>query len=341
MKQILISIFITVLLLSGCSSTDVRNDSETATPITSIPAQTDMMELETDDNDEISFGWDTETEDMDTFVYNGNTLSIPFKLGTKKATGHDIGFLVFIGGIQQNYSVEFSDGTVTDESTMYRFKLTEIEEKHFNILVNPSVGKKGEKLGIYVCSVLYPSFMPENIDKPSYKGYHALSQVVPQQVKFKADTKKQGKEAAYTEDGLELSEDIIKSIKAFSSNSSKVDVEEKLKDNLCIDLCQKSIDETYITSEKGKVILHIRLYGGVDGIYRTTIFINHKPISVNGADYIQSEVKAATMSECEIVLDVSDYEKLNTIYAITVPADDSYLTYMPAIKSKSVLLVNE
>lgn len=336
MKKIFMSVTImAVLLLSGCSSSDVRSSSETTSIASS--EQTEEETSSADEIDEIQFGYDTASEDMDTYVYDGETLAVPFKLQVGKDTDHDVGFLVFIGGVVQHYSIEYADGSISEESTMQRFELSQKGEQKFTFLIHPNIGRKGDKLGIYICSVIYPSFQPESIEQPSYQYYGSLAQVVPQQVKFDADAQAEERKFQTAENGLDLTDDVLNSIEMFSSQSAQ----EALEDNLYVQMYQKNVDETVVKSENGKITLHLQLCGGVDGIYNTTIFINHEPVSIDGMEYIQSEITANKMSECEITLDVSDYEYLNTIYAVTVPADDAYLDYYPVEKTDSTLLVND
>lgn len=336
MKRVFISAVIVVLLfVSGCGSLDVRNSSESAA--LNPTEQAEESGLDEGQSDEIKFGYSTESEDMDVYLYNGETLNVPFQLEVGKATGHDVGFLIFIGGVAQSYSVQYADGSVSEEGVMQRFKLSEEGKQTFSFLINPSVGKKGDKLGIYVCGMIYPSFQPDDVEQPSYQYYGSLSQVVPQQVKFEADSKNNGIQVMKAENGLDLTDEIINSIKMFSSEET----EEILKGNLYGQLYQNSESEPLIESDNGKITLHLQLYGGVEGIYNTTIFINHEPVTIDGMDCIQSQMTANKMSVCEITLDISDYEYLNTIYAVTVPADDAYLDSYPAEKTNSRLLVNK
>ena len=336
MKRVfIVAVIAVILIISGCGSSDVRDSSE---PVSlNLAEQAEESGLDESQSDEIKFGYDTESEDMDVYLYNGETINVPFQLEVGKATGHDVGFLVFIGGVVQHYSVQYADGSVSEEGIMQRFELLEEGKQTFSFLVNPSVGKKGDKLGIYVCGIIYPSFRPDDVEQPSYQYFGSLSQVVPQQVKFETDSENNGIQFAESENGLELTDEIINSIKMFSSKET----EETLKDNLYVRLYQKSEGESLIESDNGKITLHLQLYGGVEGIYNTTIFINHEPVAIDGMDCIRSQMKANKMSECEITLDISDYGHLNTIYAITVPADDAYLNFYPVEKTTSRLLVNK
>lgn len=341
MKHIFLVLSITaVLFFSGCSSTDVRKQNEgTAADTSSQNEEIDNGGDNIIDNnkDELRFGFDSEGEDMDVYIYDGDKVRIPFSLDVAKATGHDVGFLVFIDGIVQKYAIEYADGRLSDENIMQLFKLDKEEEQKFTIQVTPNVGKKGEKYGVYVCGIIYPSFQPQSIEEPSYGYFGSLNQVVPQQIKFEKDAPESSHTFLTMENGLELPDHVKDSILMFSTLS----IEETLEDTLFFEMYQDSENETSMISKEGKITLHLWLCGGINGIYNTTIFINNEPVTVNGKDCIQSELKANKMSECEVTLDISDYDGLNTIYAITVPADAGYLEYRSIEKSKSRLLVND
>ena len=330
----LFTVVIMMVLISGCGPSDVRDTVDTETYET-VAVQEELITLDT--VDEFLFGFDTDSENMNVYEYNGEALSIPFHLDVERATGHDVGFLVFIGGVLQEYAVQYEDGSISDTDTMQKFVLSETGQQKFKFVVTPNVGKSGDKMGIYVCSVIYPSFQPDSVEQPSYLYYGSHAQVTPQQVKFYADAPIVKQQAAVSEDGLELSEEVVNSITLFSTES----ITETLAGNLYVELYQKDSDETYMIGQDGEVTLHLQLYGGVEGIYYTTLFVNNKPVQINRKDYIRSDMAVDRMSEYEFTLDISDYNELNTIYAVTVPADDAYLEWYRVEKTGSCLLVND
>ncbi|RDU24896.1 hypothetical protein [Anaerosacchariphilus polymeriproducens] len=338
MKRLLLCLCAALsIYMAGCRADDVR-DSSKETNISAKSEQTEETSSKTEKQDEISFGYIANgSGEMNVYNYDGDTIEVPFSFTALNKTGHDIGFLVFIDGKLQRYTVKYSDGTISDETMMQKFYCDGKGKQQFSFEILPNTGKKGDKLGIYVCAIVYPSFKPKNAEQPSYQYYGSLSQVVPQQVTFNADVPKEEIKYIETKDGLKLTEDITKYIEYFSAKS----VQEALENNTYVNLYQKSLDENKIYSEDGKVTLHLQLYGGVDGIYNTTIFVNNQPITIDGADFIKTEMKANKMAECEITLDLDNLDELNTIYAVSVPADNAYLDYAPVTKTNSVLMINK
>lgn len=349
MRKLWIIYILVILVLFGCTAYDVRDTSSSEAMIASegvntstiIDTNSDATENSEDWmlRDQITYGFvkdDDSVGIMSVFEYNGETLSIPFMFETLTATGHDAGLLVFIGGVPQSYSIEYADGTISEKNVMQKIPLTEEGKMEFNLLIDPNIGKKGDKLGIYVCNIIYPSFQPDQVEEPSYQYYGSLAQLVPQQIKFEVDAQTKNASMIYAKNGMELSEDITNAILAFSNS-----IEENLDENYYVELYQNTRDELVMTSENGKIKLHLIWYGGVEGIYNTIIFINNEPVSIEGMNSIQVEAKRNKMSLCDITLDISDYDYLNTIYAIAVPSDDSYLEYSRIAKTNSKLLAND
>lgn len=64
---------------------------------------------------------------MDTYIYNKEYIEVPFWLEVKADTGRDVGFLVFINGVLQNYSIK--EEKDRKEDTMQLFSLDKCEKK--------------------------------------------------------------------------------------------------------------------------------------------------------------------------------------------------------------------
>jgi PAS domain-containing protein len=197
------------------------------------------------------------------------------------------------------------------------------------------VGKAGDKVGIYICGIIYPGFQPESEEEPSYQYYGKLLQTVPQQVRFEADAKAGEQEALFTVDGQAIPEEIENTYEAIFG----VSLADAVSGQGYVELYKEDSEEAYITGEPGELTLHFQMYGGEAGTYRTTVFVNHEPVMVDGKDYIETQLEENTMSQCDVTLDVSGLSERNTIYAVTVPADENYLEYGDVLKTASRLLV--
>lgn len=336
-KQIICMSIIFSMIFSGCMTSDVRtsgNNTQTESEGNTSNVQTKNND---DEEDEVSFGYDEidESAAMDTYVYTGENLLVPYHLQAQKATGHDVGFLIFIDGVCQKYSIIDESGEVTEETYMHRFTLSDTNDKKFTFLIQPNVGKKGDKKGIYVCGIIYPKFQPKSKDEPSYQYYGNIFQTVPQQVRFEADSKNNDKqEAVYSSDGKDIPKEIKNAYEALFG----VSIDESDSNQANVELFKEDSDEAYIEEKSENVVLHFQMYGGKAGKYRTTLFINHEPVLIDGKNYIETEYKSKTMSTYDMNLDVSKIPQNSTIYAITVPADQNYLEYEDVKKTSSKLL---
>lgn len=325
MKKIIICMSIIFsMIFSACMTSDVRTYEKNTQKLSEEETSDMQTNTVSEEVDEVCFGYDEidESVSMETYVYTGEALSIPFHLQAQKATNHDIGFLIFIDGVCQKYSIKDDSGKVTEEEYMHRFTLSDTNDKKFSFLIQPSNGKKGDKKGVYVCGIIYPGFQPKDKTEPSYQYFGKLSQTVPQQVRFDADAKKNEKQqVAYSTNEKEIPEEIKNTFEALFG----VSIEESDGCQATVELYKDDRDENYIEEKSESALLHFEMYGGKTGKYRTTIFVNHEPVLVDGKNYIETEYKEKTMSTYDINLDVSKIPQNSTIYAITVPADRNYL----------------
>ena len=336
-KKIIIICTVISTLFMGCTSADVRT-SENKTQnqneeVTDTQAGDELM----DGVDNVSFGYDVadDSDDMSTFVYSGDTISVPFFYRAECATGREFGFFVFIDGICQKYSIKDESGETTAPEYVHRFTMSDTNENKFTFLIEPNVGKKGDKKSIYICGIINPDFKPESKEEPSYQYFGSLSQTVPQQVRFDADVPNGGEQqAVYSSDRNEIPQEIKDRYEAVFGTS----IDENSSGQMSVDLFKSDRQEFYIEEKSNTLALHLQMYAGKEGLYRTMIFVDNEPILIDGKNYIETDYKDKTMSEYDIKLDVSNFSQISTIYAITVPADQNYLDYVPAVKTDSKML---
>lgn len=338
-EKISILLLVLCLFAVGCSNQDVRKDMEQI-EVTSKPAteQEEKPINKQGEEDEIGYGYRNISPNtvMEVFEYNGEPIEIPYYLSVRMATGHDVGFVIFIGGVQQEYSIIYADGTVSDKGRMHLFPLDERKEEEFTICVEPNIGKAGEKLGIYMCSIIYPSFQPESEAEPSYQYFGQLGQNSPQQVKFNVDAERKKYDFAQTENGQKIPKDLLELYDIYDTKSLK-----SLDGFASIEFYEIEREEAYMKAKNGKLSLNLDVFGGVQRKYYVTVYINHQPVLVDGKDMIEVDLEKNTMSTYKFDLDVSEYGEYSTIYAILVPADESYLDAAQVCISGSKLVVNK
>lgn len=323
-------------LLTGCGGNDKAGE-KTEQPDASAGVSGDLADLfdpasSAEEAGSFSYGW---TDERDVFTYSGEALRIPFKLaGAMEGSPQEVGLLLFVDGIAQPYSAVFSDGTELAETYMQTFPLEQGEENLFDLVFQPVTGKAGESLSIQAVTILRPSYLPEGAENPNYGFYHSANITIPLQIAFEKDAPEEGRKTAA--ESYEIV-DIPKSV----TNSDEIFGLENGRDTNSYLSVIPAEDEngSVLYSKDGAVTFRIRLYGGPEADQNITVFVNHQPVQVDGADYLAVRTQKDKMVEATITLDVSAFGEKGTIYAIASSGGrDSGLT--ETVKSPSVLFIN-
>lgn len=287
-----------------------------------------------------SYGIVAPNGDRQVYEYTGKELHIPFKVtGLDKGVTSKFGLLMFVDGLAQPYSIQPKNGEAGEEAVMHRFALQNEETEEFDIVFTPVTGRKGDRLGLVFATILQPDYQPQNVNQTNYGLYHSLSANIFQEINMKNDPPNRTERHPYSDADVE---DIPQEIKDQAKNIITDGSSDSLDDNMFIELVPQGKQQNIIYANNGKATLRFRIYGGLEATYHTTIFVNNKPVQINGADYIESTTHKGKMSTVEIELDTSSYGELNTIYAVTVAAGQDYLSATNSpIKTKSMLLVNK
>nr|WP_304429861.1 hypothetical protein [uncultured Acetatifactor sp.] len=322
-------------LLSGCGG----NSTETGGPDTSPDvsgAGDDLSGLFDDNSPTIeiggfSYGW---PDERDVFTYSGEPLEIPFYLTGAMDFSQEIGLLIFVDGIAQPYSAVFPDGTKKAEAYMQVFELEKAAENRFNLVFQPVTGKTGDSLSIQAVTILSPSYMPAGTKNPSYGIYHSENLTLPLQIAYEADAPAENKRTAT--DKYDIT-DIPKSV---TDTNAYFDMDTLDTVNYLSIVPADGEDNSILYSQDGFATFKIMLYGGPEADNNITVFVNHQPVQLGGADYLAVRTVKGKMVEATITLDVSSFGKLNTLYAIASSTGrDSDLT--ETRKSDSILMVNQ
>jgi len=286
------------------------------------------------------FGYDGISDNMQVYEYRGEEIHIPFKVtGMDEKANSEFGLIVFVDGILQPYRIKKKTGEESEEKFMQKFSLKNEESEEFDIVFIPVTGKEGDSSAVITSTILKPDFMPEDEKNPNYGGYHSISANTPQEICFKCDVMNETEKTGYLEFTMEdIPQEIRDEYEIFHDDGS-----DDILDTTCItELFQDDKKQVKFYAKDGKVKCKFRIYGGVEASYRTTIFVNHKPVPVMGADYIETKTVKGKICTVEFELEVGTSQKLNTIYAISVPCGRDYMiTSNYPIKTSSALLIND
>lgn len=323
-------------LLAGCGGNDTAGrkteETDTSASVSGNPVNlfnTDSPAMEVGS---FSYGW---PDERDVFTYSGKPLEIPFKLtGTMEGSPQEVGLLLFVDGIAQPYSAVLSDGTELADAYMQTFRLEQDVENIFDLVFQPVVGKAGDRLSIQAVTILKPGYLPEGAENPNYGYYHSANITIPLQIAFEKDAPAKGrKTAADSYEIVDIPKSITDNDKIFGLENSR-----DTNSNLSV-IPAEDENSSVIYSRDGTVTFKIRLYGGPEADHNITVFVNHQPVPVDGADYLAVRTKKDKMVEATVTVDVSALGESGTIYAIASSTGrDSGLT--ETVKSPSVLFVN-
>ena len=185
------------------------------------------------------------------------------------------------------------------------------------MVFQPVTGKAGETVPVMAVTILEPSFVAEGPDNPRYGFHHQESATTSRQISFAADAPAQTLAAAGTDyNVVDLPQDILDTLAAWGATDS-------LDTTATLSLGVE--DGNYIQADGKTATITVQLYGGPEAEFNITLFINHQPVQLNGADYLSVRTVKNQMVEATFQIDTSALGALNTVYAIAVTPEDGEL----------------
>ena len=329
MRKIIVFLMMLLCLLSGCGVHEDTNKSTSESD--NLDA---LFDSGTDGNDEggILFSLDDPIETV--YTYNGDALALPFTItGASDGSSSEIGVLLLVDGIPQPYTALYEDGTQRDADYMQVFNLKEAQSDHFNMVFQPITGKTGDTVSVMAMTILDPSFIAKGENNPQYGIHHADSATIARHITFAKDAPADGYASSSADYSVtELSEDITEQLSAWGAMDSL---------DTTANLSLVTSESNVILADGKTASITIRFYGGPEANFNISLFVNHKPIKLDGADCLSVRTEKNKMIEATFQIDTTGLGELNTIYAIaaTSGADDVIEINNP-IKSSSVLMVN-
>ena len=98
--------------------------------------------------------------------------------------------------------------------------------------------------------------------------------------------------------------------------------------------------EGVIIANNYNATVSLFVYGGHEVTNRITFFVNHKPVKVNGVDFLEVQMKYGQMLLIDIELSLDNLNEFNSLCAIMMTTGSDYTT-QEMFKTRSILLVNE
>jgi hypothetical protein len=333
-------------MLTGCITSESNSGGNKeiiiSTEIEDVNNDTEEMFIDNSQGTDIGSFYIGPQEIGEAYIYSGEEVHIPFRLEGLSENPADFGLLLFVDGYPQPYKILNEQEEITGEATMHKFILMKEDVQLFDIVFTPTAGQAGETVGVVYSAIFNPDFIPESEERPNYGLYHSITATMPQELYFETDVIEDD-EKAFTEFIEEdIPDDISMKYAGYGTDSSWLDSTPKLF-LFSDDDDSNDLNNSIFCSENGKIELKFRILGGVNGItYQTNIYINHEPVNIMGFDCFEITVEKGKMYTASFELDISEYDHLNTIYAISNPIGTDYLSALDfPVKSKSRLLVVE
>lgn len=339
-KKVLATLVIIALMLCGCSNNSTETENKDL-----VEAMEDNQNNKEEPQKDVSygqFGFGVITEEKGTvsYTYESDNISIPYYVeGLDQSMVSNFGIIVFVDGIAQPYCIKKEDGSFSEEKYMTRFSLKNKERETFDIVFQPISGKKGEKVGVIVATILAPDYLPESKKNLNFGVYHSLSANIPQQISMKKD----GINSSINNQKNVIYGDIPREILEDAKNTYGEDIYDIL-DYSCVLNIVPQEGENVIYEKNGKIYFKIQTYGGLEVTNRITVFINNHPVKLNrDCDYTEVSMKKNKMVEIDCCVDVSqlhDVKEINSLYAIAMTSGCDY-EIQDIFKSDSIVVLKQ
>lgn len=327
LKQISVLLMASIVLISGCSngnSSDIPSITSSENTVGEISDPMKTSDTSQQASPSSSYGLSFGADDID---LSGNLLKIsPTLKGGESPT--NAGFTVFIDGIPQKYCSENS----SEYSYISGFDIEENSEKTHELTVEPIIDNDVSEHIISVSTILAPDFVPP-LETPTFGNYHRI---------LRNKSKKLSDEITGIAEVDEYK--VLKAENRVLTNEEKEEygLGEEYGTGYAVecDLQQFKRLESTFALKIGENCLAATLcaYSTMPDVqdYRVTVFVNHKPVKINGDyDCVDVTMEGGKISKTEITLEnikVGDF-----VYCIAAPLTEGEV----AMKSTSKMVIGD
>ncbi len=273
----------------------------------------------------------------DTITFAGEPIQVSFFLqGT--GTDTEVGLILFLDGVVQPHRViQTSQKEGSSESDqdliMSKHRVSSDGRTEFTVSFIPATGRVGEVLGLTRLFLFEPSFAPET-ENQSFGIYQDGSPYLLAPVKMEKDAPQLAEE--------NLADVKTSPIPPSEKQANELNPSGRISQPQFLFYSGELLYPNKLVAENGQIDLTISIYGGVEADYRVTVFLNHQPINVVDHPNFIVRTYYDRISTYTFTLDVREYSRLNSLYAVIVPIGQSYQdSDIYGRKIGSILLVNE
>lgn len=322
-----------IVLLTGCSvtSADLESDDAQDTVVIEESVSTEQPQSAESSTNKVaaaayqdyaaSSGWGVSLVDYEEgLTYTGESVETTLIL---RGDGDlELGLVLFLDGVLQPHQVDDAPG---EEVVMSIHEVTEGSEEE-TISFMPVTGEAGDVLSLTSLFILNPSFVPE--DETLSLNFN-LSGSFPYPL------------------SISMEADAVDPIESFAP---EVQVEsdtrrDDAKDSLQVLLYSEDIaykSPSKLSAEDGKIDLTVSVAGAQGKDCRVTIFVNGRPVSVEGHADILIHSQLDQTATYTFTLNLEGCGELNTVFAVAIPLDEeSIIQNLTEMISDPIILVNE
>jgi len=279
--------------------------------------------------------------DIFKFEYSGEEVRIRYHVqGWARGIVSEFGWILFVDGLPQPTRLETLEGKLfKEENYLHEFGLGFEEKIEFYVIFTPVSGVIGQNVGVIGATILRPSFMPEGIERPYFEIFHSLSATLPAELLINEYVANDF-EVYRNIDFAPISEEVFLELAELTGINERLELLKILEDHPFFTLIGNRDHSSIIYAENGNVKFELQIVGGQEMSSRITVFVNHKPILVNGVDFIEIKMMPGEMATIQIEVNFDETYELNSIYAIMVTTGDDF-HMQDILKTRTLLLVNE
>ncbi len=327
MKQIIVMIVLTAIVLSGCNG-EQDDRADTTTGISSMQTsgeETSGMEGgESKEEESFDFKYQSVSYDVydttweqETCNYTGEDMEITYEISSMPVQA-EFSFLVYIDGILTPY-YSSADASLSNRQV---FKTQKDGQKgQYTIYFKPLYGEYGKTCDLTVVLLDNPNYMLTDTSYVSFGLNHSIMEVSKKKIKFQAETiankdisseyevkNLTGQvESRFANDYAEGGNNLNESMYCAMNIKSLYDEADEEENKGYFSVNKKDNLELYIP------------FLGKEGEYVVSLYINYELQPVfDGKHYLDVQVQRDLYTEKRIELDLSNYSGLNHIELVAV-----------------------
>ena len=299
---------------------------------------------------EYSIGLSDKSENL---IYEGQNVNATIEVenGSEEV---ELGFIVFVDGFCVPFSLDKK--SINNMSTV---NLKSCEKSKHNLSFSPESGKKNDCLEVQIACIVEPNYIPSfNSGDCSFGINHTMDALRTKLImktnakKYKHNVKIQKPNGTITD---ELRETFL-----LDENDYTTEQYEQVMRNAELPLSERKPDVTFAPnniwgynsyndlnktnikiSNQSVFKYNIMSMASEKYTYRTTIFINNKPVkTIDGYDCIETNLSLSEYAIASLQCDISSFSNETVIiYAIAVPTSGANDCWTRAIKTHSLALI--